>query len=368
MCGLFGVAGPGLQMPDLKILKDLGTVSMLRGTDGAGIFQIRSNSKHYSQEEGYKTWGNWIDLMGDVERKKSSRLIHSVSVDVIMCHVRAATRGALKDENSHPFAFSNLVGAHNGTLKDKRYEHISKTDSELMFADINNRGMEAVLTELDKDSAFAVSVFDRKRQVLRFARNELRPLAFAFLKDRGVMYWASEKDMLKYVLYRAGEEALFFNLRANKIVSLNPEMITKKNIEDGPLVKILKCDAALDRPLPTTYQRIEDARKAREEAEAKKAAGVEPTETNTTQITTQQMSNVVPFVPNKEDKETKKVGSTTRFSVESQYRKCSCGGRTLDLLAQSLAKRGKHTKFTYNSDTNVFRCDGCPTDANVQTG
>lgn len=384
MCGLFGMAGPGLINFDLKILKDLGTVSMLRGTDGAGVYQIRSRSqKHYNLEEGFRTWGNWQDLVDEVERKKSNKILNSVGVDVVLCHVRAATRGVVSEANSHPFAFPNLVGAHNGTLKDKKYnEHPTKTDSELMFRDINERGMETVLTELDKDSAFAVSVFDRQHQVLRFARNELRTLAFAFLEARGVMYWASEKDMLKYVLGRAGEEATYFNLRPNKLVSIDPNQITKRNIEAGPL-GIIKADAILERPLPTTIQKIKDAKDAREAKEAAEAAKALQTsstpdtggnittntgiETSTdTKITTQQMSNVVPFVPNKGDKETKKAGLQVQFSTESLYRKCSCGSKTLNLLDQSLAKRGKHKRLTFNPEANTFSCEGCAT--NVQTG
>lgn len=372
MCGLLGVAGPGLINYDLKILKDLGTVSMLRGTDGAGVYQVRSrSSKHYNLEEGFRTWGNWQDLIDEVERKKSNRILNNVGVDVIMCHVRAATKGVISENNSHPFAFPNLVGAHNGTLKDKKYnEHPTKTDSEIMFRDINERGMETVLTELDKDSAFAVSVFDRQHQVLRFARNELRPLAFAFLEARGVMYWASEKEMLRYVLTRANEDATYFNLRPNKLVSIDPNLITKKNIEEGPLNKIIKADAVLIRPLPTTYQKIkdaEDARKAKEAAaEAAKMESVNSTTTEAPKITTQQMSNVVPFVPNKEDKETKKAGSQAQFSTESLYKKCSCGSKTLNLLDQSLAKRGKHKRLMFNPEANTFSCEGCAT--NVQAG
>lgn len=369
MCGLFGMAGPGISGSDLKIIHNLGIVSMLRGTDGAGVYQIRTRSqKFYNQEDGYKTWGNWVDLCDDIDRKKNNKLLSSVGVDVVMCHVRAATRGALRDDNSHPFMFEHIVGAHNGTLKDKRYEHPTKTDSELMFRDINNGNMEDVLESLDRDSAFAVSVFDRRTQTLRFSRNELRTLAFAFLADRGVMYWASEKDMLKYILHRAGEEATYFNLRPNKIVSIDPNQLTKKNIEDGPL-KIMKCDAELNRPLPTILQKQEDARLEREAKEAAKAAkeaeppkDAEPTNITTqteTKVTTQQMGKVVPFVP--------RAGSAARFSTASQYQKCSCGSKTLNLLDQNLAKRGKHVNLKYDPTTQTYSCAGCMKDE-VQTG
>jgi glutamine amidotransferase len=75
-----------------------------------------------------------------------SRLPHlskSVRSSIILCHVRRASRGGVKEENSHPFRFDNWIFAHNGTvhreqlrrkLRGRYAERIAgETDSEVYF-------------------------------------------------------------------------------------------------------------------------------------------------------------------------------------------------------------------------------------------
>lgn len=363
MCGHFGVAGFGINTLDLKIFRDLGIVSQLRGTDGAGVFQTRSMAhKTWDQSEFDKTGGNFIDLMYDADISKKSRLMQSMSVDVMMGHVRAATKGVINDANAHPFDFSNIVGAHNGTLRDKAYDHPTKTDSELLFRDINTRGMEVVLSELDRDSAFALVVYSHVDKHLYFVRNELRPLSFAFLKDRGVMYWASELKMLKYILRRHNEDAHYYTLSPSMIIRVKPSDITKTEIEKGPL-GLLKVYSKLDRPFPTMIQKQmdEEARRKKEEEDKKAKAELDST---SIPVVAQQSpeNNIIPFgKPEvKEPKKGQLVRSSQGEFLQGKVSKtCSCGGKNLSLLDQSLAKRGKHLRYTHNHVTDVFHCEDC---------
>ena len=71
------------------------------------------------------------------------QLSRSVRSWIILCHVRKASCGRVKEENSHPFRFDNWIFAHNGTvdrgqlrrkLRGRYAEGIEgETDSEVYF-------------------------------------------------------------------------------------------------------------------------------------------------------------------------------------------------------------------------------------------
>ena len=206
MCGLFGMAGLGIQKQDISFLKQLGLVSQLRGTHGFGLINIEHRGIEFSKD--------CYDFNACLEFEP--RLIESIMTRAYVGHVRHATVGKLTKDNTHPFDFDNFIGMHNGTLVDDAYTiDLDKTDSEQMFATIDelvNEGMtiEEALVEvfgnLDDKSAYAVTLVDKSNNDIIFARNHRRPMAFAMNKHRAVKYWASEVDMLEYVLDRNGIE------------------------------------------------------------------------------------------------------------------------------------------------------------------
>lgn len=232
MCGLFGAIGPGINQNDLDALRDLGIVSMLRGEDGAGIYQ--ASVRNYFRAGGIandllvKTSWPFLDLMNIMVNKKNKTdaLLDSVVVNVIMGHVRAATIGAITDENAHPFETEHYVGCHNGTLRDLKYAPVKNgpdvCDSKLLFDDIELNGLFPVIKALNKDSAYAITLLDKRKGSVFFLRNEKRPLSFARLKRRNVIFWASEKMALKYVLARNNIEADYYSMKPNCAIEINP--------------------------------------------------------------------------------------------------------------------------------------------------
>lgn len=198
------MAGPGIVHEDLEFLKDLAYTSGLRGLDGTGFLQAGAFKRaiHYEMEKGsaeisYFMWYHRVDKEGN------KRLLNSTADNVFMGHCRAATKGGISDENAHPFDVGRHIGAHNGTLFDSKYQKVGTTDSELMFKDIEERGFETVLKELDKGSAFAISMFDKTTGELIFARNDKRSLCYAYHNKRKVFYWASEGAMLQFIAQRS---------------------------------------------------------------------------------------------------------------------------------------------------------------------
>ena len=69
--------------------------------------------------------------------------IKEVKSQIIISHVRYATKGKSKKANSHPFTYKNFIFAHNGTVSRKQlYDLLSRkfrkevkgeTDSEILF-------------------------------------------------------------------------------------------------------------------------------------------------------------------------------------------------------------------------------------------
>lgn len=248
MCGLFGVAGPQIQHIDLRVLRELAYVSGVRGLDGTGIVQGRvfqNKIERYriskmGSEVSYFTWYHEND------KKGCKDIMNDTLCNFFIGHVRYATKGNISNENSHPFETKTLVGAHNGTLWDSKYIHKAKTDSEMMFLDMNERGILPVLSELTGSSAYAVVIYNNTDRKLYFARNEQRPLVFAFGANKDVMYWASEAMPLKWIASRNGVElGRICKFEENCLYSFHPfevrgggNMIWQKNKIIKPSVPI----------------------------------------------------------------------------------------------------------------------------------
>ncbi len=233
------MAGPGVQQADLKMLQDLAYVIGLRGTDAAGIFQGKTNdnwssnkpAKYFiskgTEDINYQLWFH----LNSSQKEANDNYLNDIMDNFFAVHTRAATRGALTAKNAHPFDTYNFLGMHNGTLVDKKYYNIVKTDSELFIKDISKRGITPVLSELDPNSAYALVLFDKKSKELVFACNGMRPLYVAFNVDRGVMYWASEAWMLLGCAARNGIKLMsdISQFKPGYIHRVNPEGIRSNN-------------------------------------------------------------------------------------------------------------------------------------------
>jgi len=357
LCGHAGLAGPGINAQDLSIARNLGILSQIRGRDGAGVFQISSarRNQKFNNSFIYKTSENFSTMLDEIDWDKAYKdVLNNVSCDIIMMHVRAATRGRICSANSHPFIVERFVGAHNGTLKDQKYQDKDKTDSELMFRDMNNRGIIPVISELNDDSAYAVVIYDRTDGALYFGRNEKRTLALAFLEDRNVMYWASEKEMLKFVLNRHGVNAKYFNLLPHKLLKVVPSEISCKK-------------AALDCMKVTHLFKPELEKKEEKKDEAPfKPTSVPQVKSKEDQhafgwtapeysyplkqekITPANKNNVVDFPKSQEN-----------GKIKSFFSKCACGAKTMNLIETNYSRRGLKGYPRWDSSMQKHYCEEC---------
>lgn len=221
MCGLYGIMGPGICENDLTVLKQLAHTSVVRGEDGAGMLQgwigKNSNNKLTYTVEKTANEVSWLLWFHDTQKGGDKWLFNAVSDNFYCGHVRAATKGIITKANAHPFDLDNVVGMHNGTLKDYN-PGLNKTDSEMMFEDIQKEGLRPVLARLHPDSAYAIVMLDKKTKKFSFVRNRHRPLSCTWNKSRKVFYWASEGMNLEWILVRNG-------ISFDKILTFSEELI-----------------------------------------------------------------------------------------------------------------------------------------------
>jgi hypothetical protein len=225
VCGHVGIIGPGICDTDLDVLEQLAQCIVVRGHDGCGILQGNHHSKYYTVEKSNEEISTF--LWYHKHAKGGDRMLLNTTSDTFFCvHVRAATRGSLTTKNAHPFDFPNLVGMHNGTLKETDYKPIGdQTDSEMMFADMNDKGVIPVLSALDKDSAYAVVVYDKRTKEIYIGRNQHRPLFCTWNSNRRVFYYASEYGLLEWILNRNG-------IKRDKIYSFSTDVIHRFSPSD----------------------------------------------------------------------------------------------------------------------------------------
>lgn len=351
MCGLFGCSGPGIVSSDLVILKEMGMVTSVRGTDSAGMFQTRTVGAEslWGHLEGYyKTTGPWTDLIDDLEADKKwyPHLMNSINIDVFMAHVRQATKGAIITDNAHPFETDKYVGCHNGTLVDHKYQHKNRTDSQMMFEDMDRQGVQKTLSMLSAGSAATVSIYEKSSKTLLFASNGKRPLWFCNLKGRSVTYWASEPGILTFVLGRNG---ISFNkpepFPKHILARLTPSNIRMNNNMSG-WTEVAK--------LPGWYQMKEDEKLLEEALKKSSVVDVANEVRSSTAIT-------VIKSPKQEQKTQKTFeGTRTESPLETFRLKCDCGKITLNVFRSHLCRRNTPGLPKYKELTNTFECsDSC---------
>lgn len=224
MCGLAGLIGRNLFQCDVDIFKELLFVTSLRGMHSTGVMGARETEKGW-------TWAIEKEVLSSPEfiKKHNESVFDAMhKCDIFMGHCRDATVGEVNEENSHPFDTPNLIGAHNGTLRDYKYRSDkTKTDSQMMFEAMSEEGIVPVLQDLHGLSAYAVSIFEKKTGTLHLARNIHRPLYIALGTQYSLCIWGSDYHMLKLVAERGRLPVEVFRLEPDRLYSIDLDKITR---------------------------------------------------------------------------------------------------------------------------------------------
>lgn len=206
MCGLVGVLNEEtfgqFEMKTTRFFKEALFADTLRGYDSTGVFLLDGLGKE-TKVASYKKALSAPDFL---QLKVTKDLFDwQKSWEVMIGHNRAATKGGVTDETSHPFTHGNITLVHNGTITN----HNSltggtnfKVDSEAIAYAISKDGIDKVCSQMD--GAFALIFFDSDKNTLNIIRNNERPLAFGHVKDNDTTLISSEVDMMRWIASRNG--------------------------------------------------------------------------------------------------------------------------------------------------------------------
>lgn len=269
MCGIVvGLAFGKLSKEDeaiRQIILRILTTEMLvltedRGKDATGASLLFNDGNFTGMKRGEKaskflaTFGESKDCYGGLLKiwKK-----HSEPARVYLGHCRAGTTGDKEDnENNHPIKIRNLVGIHNGVIKNHEviFDKLKcgrdgKVDSEAifrLFEYYTNKGKEPFTMEMLQnivsrlEGQFAVTLFnaDNLEQVPVF--RDGRPVEFVLLRKYGILLMVSELKFWHQAHFNYERIALYYNDILNTPL---PSFLSAK--KDDIVIKTLPDDTAM---------------------------------------------------------------------------------------------------------------------------
>lgn len=142
MCGIVAVINKytnGFTDEQLKAFESLLYIDGLRGLDSTGVFAVDNVgdlvvAKNKGNPCLFLEDGGWTTVRQEMFRKGSA----------LVGHNRKATRGAISDDNAHPFLINNeLCLVHNGTMYgDHKHLKDVEVDSHAIAHVLHEKGIK----------------------------------------------------------------------------------------------------------------------------------------------------------------------------------------------------------------------------------
>lgn len=221
-----------------------------RGKDATGAAVLFDDTHFMGIKRGEKC-SEWLAKFGESSEYFGSLLKvwrnYEQPARIYLGHCRQGTIGDKEENaNNHPLKIGNIVGVHNGSIKNHReiIEHLGckrdgQVDSEVifrMFAHFTNNGAEPftldmcqqIVDRLDGEYAVVAYNANNLEQVPVF--RDRRPIEFVLIKPFGLLFIVSEIKFWNEV-YFAYERALFYNPDIIKRMPSLATIGTKKQVE-----------------------------------------------------------------------------------------------------------------------------------------
>lgn len=222
MCGLVAVISKnkmGLYDKDVAVFEQLLFADQLRGSDGTGIFY--NDRKNNNAISIIKHPIPSSTLLSSKEyHDNRSKIVMDGSF--VVGHNRAATRGKLDVNCTHPFQEDHITLVHNGTLVTQKELHSTiEVDSHAICYHIAKYGARKTLKKIN--GAFALIWFNSKEHTLNICRNSQRPLHLFETKDTYVL--TSEVGLGQWILGRN-------NIKIIRHFAVDTKKLYKFSMED----------------------------------------------------------------------------------------------------------------------------------------
>lgn len=210
MCGLVGAfrADDALFSHKIVNFMDKGLyVSAVRGVEGTGVGLVDKNFVPGHAKTQYDA-ATFLQTRQYGFAKKAMQ-----DARVILGHTRHSTvMGSISQENSHPFQWRNgdneILFTHNGHINNANMLSHKNFHHQVDSAHVAN----ALLYNKDTDvlqemMGFYVCIwFDKKSKTVKMARNNSRDLYYVYNKAKTQIYYASEAEILSFILDRESIE------------------------------------------------------------------------------------------------------------------------------------------------------------------
>ena len=202
MCGIVGIARLGVTdiiEKDRDVFVQMLSAGVVRGHHGTGVFSV---TKDGGAKLVKSAGPPYMLLVSEAFHKFWAEILPE-QTRILVGHNRLASMGDKTTAHAHPFMKDKIVMVHNGSLDASTSTPDFKSftvDSEAMTHSIAKIGLEATLTKTD--GAYAIVYWDLNTQTLNMVRNHERPLHVFRDKMMGRVLFASEKEMLEWIVKR----------------------------------------------------------------------------------------------------------------------------------------------------------------------
>jgi hypothetical protein len=209
MCGIVGAivkGSGGFSVKAENSFLELLYVDAVRGYDSTGVITVKKDG-------GYGIMKEAEEAALFIPAFKATKLFSDMFSQgkTMIGHNRKKTIGNITDEAAHPFVVDDTFAmVHNGTLHGHKLLAEKDTDSEALAHVIKEafdkdnwkESLEEVLGKVF--GAYALVMFDQKKEHVMFLRNKERPLWMVEVGD--TLFFASEPMMASWILCRNGYE------------------------------------------------------------------------------------------------------------------------------------------------------------------
>ena len=226
MCGIVGVARFGelgdenLRASALYMASSLLEVTENRGKDATGIAALFDDGKFFGQKMGVSAT-EFIARFGGEDKDFDGLLSvlrdYTAGLRMIIGHCRKKSVGGVDNVDNHPIKTGNIIGLHNGTLKnhDEIFDKLDcprdgKVDSEAIFRllqhftkDCKEPFTVEMLEEVTKrlEGSFSILAFNANNPNQLVSARDARPAEYCLIKPLKLVLVASEKKFMERVIW-----------------------------------------------------------------------------------------------------------------------------------------------------------------------